>query len=42
MFYMETLKRLYETIKNDDSISEHDKKELLAHLTTVINILAMC
>lgn len=42
MFYMETLKKLSNAIKNDDSIGEHDKKELLAHLTTVINILAMC
>ena len=41
MFYISTLKKLYDAIKTDDSINENDKKELLKHITTVINILAM-
>lgn len=41
MFYISTLKNLYNAIKNDESINENDKKELLKHITTVINIIAM-
>jgi 3-hydroxy-3-methylglutaryl CoA synthase len=41
MFYISTLKKLYDAIKNDESINENDKKELLKHITTVINIIAM-
>ena len=42
MFYMSELKKLYDAIKTDDSIYDNDKRELLKHITTVINILAMC
>ena len=42
MFYVSTLKKIYDAIKTDDDIFEHDKKELLKHITTVINILGMC
>lgn len=42
MFYVSTLKKIYDAIKADDDIFEHDKKELLKHITNIINILAMC
>lgn len=42
MFYVSTLKKIYDAIKDDENIYNHDKEELLKHITSIINILAMC
>lgn len=42
MFYVATLKKIYDSVKADESISANDKKEILKHLTTLINLLALC
>lgn len=41
MFYLETLKKLYTSIKTNSDIDEEDKKEALACINKLINILAM-
>lgn len=42
MFYVATLKKLYDAVKTDDGISNNDKQEILKHITTLINLLALC
>ena len=41
MFYLETLKRLYASIKVNNDIDESDKKDALEHINKLINILAL-
>ncbi len=41
MFYLETLKRLYQSIKENNDIGERDKRDALEHINKLINILAL-
>ena len=41
MFYLETLKRLYQSIKENSDIGESDKRDALEHINKLINILAL-
>jgi hypothetical protein len=41
MFYLETIKKLYESIKNDPEISPEDKAKVKEHIKELSNILAL-
>ena len=41
MFYLETIKKLYESIKNNPEISEEEKSKAKELLNELSNLLAM-
>jgi len=41
MFYLETIKKLYASIKADESIEAEDKQKITELVNQLVNILAM-
>jgi hypothetical protein len=41
MFYISTLKKLYESIKADNSIEADDKQKITELINKLVNILAL-
>lgn len=41
MFYLETIKKLYASIKADESIEAEDKQKAMEFISQLVNILAV-